>query len=257
MIPVMRMKIFILFMLSGVFYKAGAQHFIDKGKVEYEVRTNIKKTMGSGFWSDLIKEKIPDFKTGYYNLTFADNKSVFKFDHWDNTKLPTYLTAEDEDNVWFTDKNAGKFSMQKNIYGSNVNIEDSIKNLKWKLVNENRMIAGFNCRKAEAVIFDSVYIFAFYTEEITFSGGPCSINGLPGLIMGLTIPRLFTSWIATKVEITGINDKNIKPASAKKLMDMNAFQKILNDRNKGWSDNADEDKEYKEQIARFFWTSYL
>lgn len=252
----MRKTIFILMALC-TFFQAEAQFFINKGKVEYEVRTNIKKTMGNSFWSQLMKEKLPDFKTGYYNLTFADNKSVFKFDHWDNTRLPAYLTAEDEENVWFLDRNTGKFDMQKNIYGSILNIEDSIPKLKWKLVNENRMIAGFNCRKAEAVIFDSVYVFAFYTEEITYPGGPCSINGLPGLILGLTIPRLFTSWIATKVEVTGINDKTIKPASAKKPIDMNAFKKILNDRNKGWSTNPDEDKEYKEQIARFFWSSYL
>ena len=252
----MRKSIFLLVALCA-YFQAIAQQFIDKGKVEYEVRTNIMKTMGSDFWSELMKEKMPDFKTGYFNLTFAGNKSVFKFDHWDNTKMPTYMTAADEENIWFMDRNTGKFAMQKNIYGSNLNIEDSIPKLKWKLVNENRMIAGFNCRKAEAVIFDSVYVFAFYTEEITYPGGPCSINGLPGLIMGLTIPRLYTSWIATKVEITGVNDKTIKPAPAKKPMDMKTFQTLLNERNKGWSDNPDEDKEWKEQIARFFWTSYL
>lgn len=252
----MKMKIiFLLIALSTIFH-AGAQTFINKGKVEYEVRTNIKKTMGSGFWDELRKENLPDFKTGYYNLTFGDNKSVFKFDHWDNAKLPAYM-KEDDENVWYMDLNSGKFAMQKSIYRSNLNIEDSIQKLKWKLSNENRMIAGFNCRKAEAVIFDSVYIFAFYTEEITYSGGPCSINGLPGLIMGLTIPRLFTSWIATKVEVTGINEATIKPAPAKKPMNMKAFQSLLNDRNKGWSDNPDEDKEWKEEIARFFWTSYL
>ncbi|MEO7315945.1 MAG: GLPGLI family protein [Ginsengibacter sp.] len=251
------MRTIFLFVALGAFFQVKAQQFIDKGKVEYEVRTNIKKTMGSGFWAELMKDKVPDFKTGYFSLTFADNKSVFKFDHWDNSKLPSYLTASDEEDVWYMDRNTAKLDMQKNIYGSNLNISDSIPKLKWKLSNENRMIAGFNCRKAEAVIFDSVYIFAFYTEEITYSGGPCSINGLPGLIMGLTIPRLYTSWIATKVEVTGINEKNIKPASAKKPMDMKAFQALLNERNKGWSDKPDEDKEYKEQIARFFWWSYL
>ena len=250
-------KTFLIFLALAAFFHSEAQIFINKGKVEYEVRTNIKKTMGTGFWADLMKENVPDFKTGYYNLTFADNKSIFKFDHWDNTKLPAYLTAEDEENVWYHDRNTGKIDMQKNIYGSNLNIIDSIPKLKWKLSNENRMIAGFNCRKAEAVIFDSVYVFAFYTEEITYPGGPCSINGLPGLILGLTIPRLYTSWIATKVEVKGINESTIKPPSAKKPMNMKAFQTLLNDRNRGWSDNPDQDKEYKEQIARFFWTSYL
>ncbi len=251
------MRTTFLLMAFCAFFQARAQQFIDKGKVEYEVRSNIKKTMGSGFWADIMKDKLPDFKTGYFNLTFADNKSIYKFDHWALPKLPTYITQEDEENVWHLDQNTGNLDMQKNIYGSNLNIQDSIPKLKWKLINENRMIAGFNCRKAEAVIFDSVYIFAFYTEEITYSGGPCSINGLPGLIMGLTIPRLYTSWIATKLEVTGINEKNIKPATAKKPMNMPAFQKLLNDRNKGWSDNQEEDKEWKEQMARFFWTSYL
>ena len=96
----MRKTIFLLLTL-GAFSQTRAQIFINKGKVEYEVRTNIKKTMGSGFWAELMKENTPDFKTGYYNLTFADNKSVFKFDHWDNTKLPTYLKATDEENVWY------------------------------------------------------------------------------------------------------------------------------------------------------------
>jgi GLPGLI family protein len=35
---------------------------------------------------------------------------------------------------------------------------------------------------------EDVYVFAFYTDDITtISGGPCSINGLPGMILGLTI----------------------------------------------------------------------
>ena len=83
--------------------------------------------------------------------------------------------------------------------------------MEWRLTNENRVIAGFNCRKAVAKIFDSVYVFAFYTDEILIPGGPCSINGLPGMILGVTIPRLFTSWIATKVTLTGVDENIITP----------------------------------------------
>jgi len=83
--------------------------------------------------------------------------------------------------------------------------------------NETREIAGFICRKAQAVIFDSVYIFAFYTDEITVSGGPMGIHGLPGMIMGITIPRMFTSWIATKLQINGVNTNIIAaPTKGKK-----------------------------------------
>ena len=66
-------------------------------------------------------------------------------------------------------------------------------------------------------IFDSVYVFAFYTDEITVSGGPMGINGLPGMILGITIPRMFTSWIATKVELKGVNSALINiPQKGKK-----------------------------------------
>ncbi len=224
-----------------MFFQVKAKIFIDNGKVEYEVRINIKKNADSGFWVELMKDKAPDFKTGYYHLIFGDNKSVFKFDHWDNTKMPTFLTAEDEENVWYLDRISEKFEMQKSIYGSNLNIANSIPDLKWKLANEYRMIAGFNCRKAETSIFDSEYVFPDYTEEITYSGGHCSINGLPGLIMGLIIPRLYTSWIATKVEVTGINEKNIKPAPAKKPINLEEMKKLINGRSKrNYIGDADE-----------------
>ena len=43
------------------------------------------------------------------------------------------------------------------------------------------------------------------------------INGLPGMILGLTIPRMFTSYIATTVQVTGIDVKKITlPQKGKK-----------------------------------------
>lgn len=254
----MKINRFFVVIMQLAFIQVQGQHFIDKATVEYEVKTNIKKTMGSGFWAEMFKEKMPDFKTGYYNLIFSKDKSVYKFDHWDNGSLPKYLKEGDEENAWYLDRNTDQFTTLKNVGGANINLKDSIPKIKWKLVNENRMIAGFNCRKAEAVIFDSVYVFAFYTEEIIYPGGPCSINGLPGLIMGLTIPRLYTSWIATKVMLTGVDEKSIKPASAKKPINLNELRKIIAERSKkNWTGTAEEDKEYQEQMAMFLWTSLL
>ena len=33
-------------------------------------------------FEEMLKENLPQFKTGYYTFTFADNKSVYKFDRW-------------------------------------------------------------------------------------------------------------------------------------------------------------------------------
>ena len=237
--------------------KLPAQQFISKAVIEYEVKANIKKTLGNNMWDEMMKENLPTFKTGYYTFTFADNKSIYKFDHWEpNLKIPKFLKDSDEENVWYFDYTAGKINMQKNVSGSNLNVDDSIPALQWRLTNESRVIAGFNCRKAVAVIFDSVYVFAFYTDEIMISGGPCSINGLPGMILGLTIPRLYTSWIATKVMVTGVNESSIKPVNAKKPYTFASLKTTITDLTKDWYRWGDA-AEMKQQRARFHWNILL
>ena len=251
-----KILIFTIVFLSII--KATAQIFIDKATIEYEVKSNIKKNMGNGSWEEMMKDKLPTFKTGYYTFTFADNKSIYKFDHWPETeKLPDYMRKDDESNTWYFDHNTGKMIIQKNIYGSALNIEDSILNLKWTLTNENRNIAGFNCKKAVAKIFDSVYVFAFYTDEIMISGGPCSINGLPGLIMGVTIPRLFTSWIATKISVNNVAVNSIVPTTSKKYYTMPLMSKIIDERTKDWYSGGDDSEENQQQKNRFIWTMLL
>ena len=57
------------------------------------------------------------------------------------------------------------------------------------------------------MVMDSIVVIAFYTDEILTSGGPESFNGLPGMIMGLAIPRLHTTWYATKLALRKENDR--------------------------------------------------
>lgn len=252
----MKNKIYLIFTIFLIAAKSNAQQFISKASVEYEVKTNIKKSMGNGMWAEMMKENMPEFKTGYYTYTFADNKSVYKFDHWDpNQKMPDYMIKNDEDNSWYFDYNSGKYNMQKNVAGSKFNVEDSIAHINWKLENEHRIIAGFDCRKAVGIIMDSVYVFAYYTDEITATGGPCSINGLPGLILGLTIPRIYTSWIATRVMVNGISESTIKPVTAKKYYTTTGLKKLLKERLKEWINEDDPDS--KNEAAQFFWNAFL
>ena len=239
-----------LFVMIVFTAKLNAQQFINKAVIEYEVKTNIKKTMGNDSWDELLKDALPQFKTGYYLYTFADNKSIFKFDHWPPVlKIPDYLKRNDEENVWYFDHANDKFSMQKTVFGSNFITEDTIPVIKWKIINESRVIAGFNCRKAEGVISDSVYVFAFYTDEITIPGGPCSISGLPGMILGVTIPRMYTSWIATKIMVNNVPVNNIKQVIAKKPFTMATLKSTIKDRTKDWirSDDPDSNK-WMEQL---------
>lgn len=214
---------------------AHTQQFISTGMIEFEVRTNNHKTFGDGIWAEMFKDKIPQFSTSWYHFTFHDNKAVYKFDRRDDkTKLP-WSNAYADDNLWFNDYNSGTFTDQKLVFDDNYLLSDSLMNFNWKLSpNETREIAGFTCRKATGVIFDSVYVFAFYTDEITVSGGPMGISGLPGMILGITIPRMFTSWIATKVQVNGINTSIIAAPQKGKKKKAAELQETVKKVTKDW-----------------------
>ncbi|HOZ80174.1 MAG TPA: GLPGLI family protein [Ferruginibacter sp.] len=252
----MKQLIAIVIACSLVYSAAAQQVFIEKASIEFEVKTNVKKTIGNGMWADMLKENMPQFKTGYYKFNFSDNKSIYKFDRWaEGPKVPEFLRRDDETNVYFFDYTTQKIFQQKAIVGSEFLVQDSIPKINWRITNESREIAGFNCRKAVGVILDSVYVFAFYTDEIVIPGGPCSINGLPGMILGMTIPRLYTSFMATKVSLTGVNETEIKPVAAKKYSTRGDLRNLLTERSKEWySDDNEDSKNWRNQ---FIWSALL
>jgi len=237
--------------------QAIAQQFISKGTIEFEVITNVKKTMGNSFWAEQLKDQMPTFKTAYYNFTFADNKSFYKFDRYDEkkAKVPEFLRRGEDENEWYSDFNTGQAYIQKNMFGSLLNLKDSITQIHWKITNESRIIAGFNCRKAIGKILDSVYVFAFYTDEITISGGPCTINGLPGMILGVTIPRLYASMIATKLTLTA-KEENLKPVVVKKYYTAKQLKAILDEKIKDFG-NEEMDEDSKSWISQLYWNTLL
>lgn len=253
------MKLIFIFLITiSPFAKINAQQFIDKAVIEFEVKTSIKKTLSNNSWMEMIKDNMSEFKTAYYNFTFANNKSVYKFDRWDpKTKIPVWFKEGDEENVWYFDFNTDQLSMKKQVEGTDFIIADSIQKIQWKLTNESRVIAGFNCRKAVGKIMDSVYVFAFYSDEITIPGGPCTVSGLPGMILGLTIPRLYTSYIATKVVLNGVKETDIKPVVAKKPYTYASLQLLITEKTKEWFTWGDDQEENKRRKNLFLWNIFL
>ena len=213
---------------------SNAQQFISTGLIEYEVRVNNHRMFGDGFFGEAFKDRMPNFSTTYYKLTFDDNKTIYKFDRLnERDKLP--WNNFPEENVWYHDFNSSKRINQKFVFDQTYILEDSLMKMDWKLVpNETREIAGFVCRKAQAVIFDSVYVFAYYTDEITVSGGPMGIHGLPGMILGITIPRMFTSWIATKLEVNGVKTNIITAPTKGKKKPAGELRQNIENVSKNW-----------------------
>jgi GLPGLI family protein len=146
-----------------------------------------------------------------YELHFSQNKSAYhlKAENTENKYL--WGTKPSETDITVQDFENNKLSIQRDVYEQTYLINDTIRKFEWKLTGETREIAGFECKKAVTKICDSVYIVAFYTDKIMVSSGPESFGGLPGLILGLAVPRLATTWFATKVETTTPPAKQLTP----------------------------------------------
>ncbi len=186
--------------------------FISKGKIEFEKRVNVWAEL-SGSFADQLKKSIPEFKTSYFDLEFDGNQALFKPGRASDYTANSFFNTPANDNEVYSDFTTDKYVALKHVFEKTYLIEDSLRNAKWKIKNDFREIAGFNCRRATTIIMDSVFVVAFYTDEITVPGGPESFNGLPGMILGLVINRIHTTWYATKVEVNSIDTKDITPPS--------------------------------------------
>jgi GLPGLI family protein len=231
-----------LVLLALAMQSIAVAQVVTAAKIEFEVTTNVHKTMGDDSWSEKMKEAIPQFSVHYYDFIFANNKSVYKYNRKDERyKFPNWMENDGrEENVWYTDFTTSQHISQHLVAGDQFLMSDSLHKIKWRLSNESRVIAGFNCRKAVGRIFDSVYIFAFYTDDIMITGGPMSVNGLPGMILGLTIPRMYTSYIATKVQVVDVPEKSIVPPGKGKYKTKSEINAFIQKRTADWGKYRDK-----------------
>jgi hypothetical protein len=113
-------------------------------------------------------------------------------------------------------------------------LQDSLRHFEWRITDEKREIAGFDCRKAVTRICDSVYVVAFYTDQIPVSSGPESFGNLPGMILGLAVPRLSITWFATRVELITPTAQLLQPALKGKKTNWVKYNADLQKAMKDW-----------------------
>lgn len=191
------------FLLLFVFLCVKAQQlFINKGRISFEKKVNIQRSVSDWGISEEAKTKIKKYSISNWDFSFDRNRSLYK-KHKKSTETessPLFDFYEASDNELYSDYFKQGRTIKKRILGDDYLLNDTIPHVDWKIMHDVRDIAGYECRKAVGVINDTVYVVAFYTDEILMRGGPEGFSGLPGMILGLAIPRYNTTWFATKVE---------------------------------------------------------
>jgi len=198
-----------LFLIKPAF----AQHarFATEGIIEFEKSVNmhaqIKKYINKDNEMYYIpafeqyKKTKPQFRLLKSTLTFSKDKTLFSPAPADESDRGWFsdIPATTQNNIIYTDLSTNTSIVQKTVFEETFLVRDSTRKINWKVTSETRDIAGYSCRRANAIIMDSIYVVAFYTDEIPVSGGPESFTGLPGMILGVALPHENMSWFAKLV----------------------------------------------------------
>lgn len=105
------------------------------------------------------------------------------------------------DKILYQDLKARKANIQLNLDDKYL-LTETLDSITWRFTEEFRNIAGINCRRVNGATKDSLYLVAYYAEEIPVSAGPALSHGLPGMILGLAIPEMHMQYWATKIDYT-------------------------------------------------------
>jgi GLPGLI family protein len=225
--------------------------FIRSGVIEYDKTVNmyalIEKSINAdneiylGKAFENYKQNNPQFKVLKSTLSFTGNKTLF-------TPAPTPpasgffsdLPMALQNNIVYTDLTVDSLTSEKTVYGNIFLLKDLAGKIRWKITDETREIAGIVCRRANAIILDSVYAVAYYSDEILVSGGPESFTGLPGMILQVTLPHEHISWVATRIVDTDIPVPAVVPPQNGKPIDRKALTGYLDQisKNRGGLDPA-------------------
>jgi GLPGLI family protein len=227
------MRITLFFIIGLLFSCPVFAQYTRQGKIEFEKKTNLLRTIDdmdedTKEWVEKFRAQIPKFTINYFDLYFTPSASLYKPGRESENATKIWFSKPPAyENVVYTDFATRKVTATKEIYEQKFLVQDTMQKIDWKIMDEIRTIADYKCRKAVGKICDSVYVVAFYTDDIVADGGPEMFSGLPGMILEIAIPRLFTTWVATKVEVEPPAQQDMKaPTKGKKTTQADMYNAV-------------------------------
>lgn len=210
---------------------------LKEGKVVYE-RT-IQMQINIQGMDENIARQIPRTRTDNFELTFGNNKSLWKqlpnvqeeantFSNGGNTVM-IRGGGFGSDDVTYTDFETGKRVDQRELDSKSYLVDDNIEKLNWKLTDDTKTILGYVVRKAVAQQYttrnimtmengemkreqvpDTVAVTAWFTTNAPVPAGPVFQGQLPGLVLELDMNKGRSVYkaveISPKVNVAGIKE---------------------------------------------------
>lgn len=231
----------ILYTAVGIFLSIFAWTQQKQGTVTYERTTQVQMRLAGS--DNEMEQIIPKSRTDKFELSFANNQSLWKMAPQDNNDddntfggngMQIRMIVAGSNDVLYCDFDAAKKIERKEVFDKKFIVEDSIQPMKWKLSDETKTILNHLCRKATATQFnkrmmmnvdngkierkeieDTSNIVAWFTTDIPVSAGPAEFQGqLPGLILEMNIHdgrQVYKALgISEKTDVASIKEPNGK-----------------------------------------------
>ncbi len=211
-------------MLSALAVTMIANAQQQQGKVIYQRTIRMYIRLDN---NDEISSMLPKSRTDRFELTFANNQSIWK--HIDDADASDEIAGDNgsmhinfitpgQNDIVFCDFSLSKKVEQKEVFDKKFVVTDSITKLSWKLTGDTQTILNHVCRKAIAQktgkrtevsidngvmknkeVNDTTNIVAWFTTDIPVSAGPEFPGELPGLILALEMNNGSTVYKATEI----------------------------------------------------------
>ena len=226
-------------------------YFARSGTIEFDKKVNMYAKLkarvepGNVYMIrdyEYYRKTEPQFVVTKGTLSFNGKQSVYRGAGPEGVlsrvvgREPWALT----ENTVFTDFESGDVMAVKKVFEEELVVRDRQQDILWKFTNEVRDIAGYECRRANGLVADSIYVVAFYSVDIVPNGGPESFSGLPGMILGVALPHEHVTWFATKVELGERSVKAPQPPKGLSEMDRDGLEAYLRENLSNWGDLGSE-----------------
>lgn len=194
--------------LVAIIISANSFAQVTEGRVVFERRTNLKKTLkGNKRAEQFINEKNKIRKENF-ELLFNESGSSFKYIE---PEVPEegFMKYFTQQNTVYQDLANDEILVQMNLWGSPAYMKDTASTREWKITERTREFGGYEGIRAIWEMNDSTRIYAWFCPDIVPVSGPEGFHGLPGLILGLATEDGSIVYFAKEIELIDVTDEQV------------------------------------------------
>ena len=201
---------------------------VKEGTLTFEQKIDLYRRIPEE--DEQMKAMLPHYRSNTFMLTFGDGQSIYKMKEAEPDVNETHgggvvLKFGSPNTEYYRNFTTHVEVDKKELAEKDYIVQDSLHSIPWKLIDESKVILGFNCKKAIGKTERGNDVEAWYTEEIPVFSGPEIFSSLPGMILLVDINKGEFVYTATHLNKTP-DKKDLKAPNKGKKVSSAEFNKL-------------------------------